>query len=243
MVIGHAAGRMNASRCQLSWVPLLLALVVPTIGALFYFVIFPNGPVGKSAYTLTKVFILCYPLLLLWRAGSHGVLRRAPGRQWPTWKSVGITGLLSGLLIASTGFILMWTPIGALVWEAAPRVLIRAEGLGFRENFLLFAIFVSVFHSGLEEFYWRWFVYGQLQGKLGRWGAHLLAAGAFGGHHLIVTLQFFPVTLALILTACVVVGGVIWSLMYERQGTLVGCWVSHLLVDVMLMVIGYQLVT
>ena len=232
---------MNASRCQLGWGPLLPALVVPTVGALFYFVIFPNGAVGRSAYTLTKLFILCYPLLLLWKTGAGGVLKRLPGIPWPSWKSVWITGLLSGLLIASAWFILMWTPIGGLVKEAAPRVLVRAEGLGFHENFLLFAIFVSVFHSGLEEFYWRWFVYGQLRGKLRRWGAHLLAAGAFGGHHLVVTLQFFPVSLALILTSCVVVGGVIWSVMYERQGTLVGCWLSHLLVDVMLMVIGYQL--
>ena len=232
---------MNAPRHQLSWVLLLPALVVPTVGALFYFFIFPDGPVGKLAYTLTKVFILCYPLLFLWRAGLNGVLRRAPDIQWPTWKRAGLTGLLSGLVIASVGFLLMWTPVGSLVWEAAPRVMVRAEGLGFRENFLLFAVFVSVFHSGLEEFYWRWFVYGQLRGKMRRWCAHLLAAGAFGGHHLIVTLQFFPAALALILTSCVVVGGVIWSLMYERQGTLVGCWLSHLIVDVMLMVIGYQL--
>ncbi len=62
-------------------------------------------------------------------------------------------------------------------------------------------------------------------------------------HHLVVTLQFFPVLLALALTACVIVGGVIWSMMYERQGTLVGCWLSHLFVDIMLMVIGYQLLT
>jgi len=34
----------------------------------------------------------------------------------------------------------------------------------------------------------------------------------------------------------------IWSAMYERQGTIMGCWVSHLCVDVMLMVIGFQLV-
>jgi len=114
--------------------------------------------------------------------------------------------------------------------------------LGFKDHFVLFAVFVSVLHSGLEEFYWRWFAYGQLRRKMTRRAAHLVAAVAFGGHHLIITLQFFSVALAFFLTGCVVVGGMIWSIMYERQGTIIGCWVSHLCVDVMLMVIGFQLV-
>ena len=118
----------------------------------------------------------------------------------------------------------------------------RAEGLGFKDNFVLFAIFLSIVHSALEEFYWRWFAYGQLRHKVSREAAHILAAVAFGGHHLIITLQFFPIPLALFLTASVVVGGFIWSMMYEKQGTVIGCWISHICVDVMLMVIGFQLI-
>ena len=234
---------MTASHSQSSWSLVLPALIVPTVGSLFYFVLFPDGVIGQSAYTLTKVFILCYPFLCLRKVGADGIFQRGRDGQWPVWRAVVWMGLLSGVLIASVGFILMKTPVGGMIWEAAPRVMNRAEGLGFKDNFLFFAIFVSVIHSGLEEFYWRWFVYGQLRSRMRRWVAHLLAAIAFGGHHLVVTLQFFPPGLAVILTACVIVGGVIWSLMYERQGTLVGCWISHLLVDVMLMVIGYQLLT
>ena len=40
----------------------------------------------------------------------------------------------------------------------------------------------------------------------------------------------------------VAVGGLIWTLMYESQGTVAGCWLSHCVVDVFLMVIGYQLI-
>ena len=152
------------------------------------------------------------------------------------------TGLATGVAIAAVGFLLMLTPLGEMVREGAGRVAARAEGLGFKEHFLLFAIFVSVIHSGLEEYYWRWFLYGQLRHKMTPRATHLIAAGAFGGHHLIITLQFFPAALAFFLTACVVVGGLIWSIMYERQGTVVGCWVSHLCVDVMLMIIGFELI-
>jgi hypothetical protein len=55
-------------------------------------------------------------------------------------------------------------------------------------------------------------------------------------------MQFFTPALALFLTSCVVIGGLIWSLMYERQGTVAGCWISHLCVDVLLMTVGYQLI-
>ena len=64
---------------------------------------------------------------------------------------------------------------------------------------------------------------------------------AFGAHHLVVTLQFFPAPMAIFLTVCVAVGGLIWTLMYEWHGTVWGCWVSHLCVDVFLMIVGYQL--
>ncbi len=220
---------MSASHRGLSWSLLLPPLVVPTVGALFYFVIVPEGTLGKSIYTATKLFTLLYPVFFLRQIGLGGIIRRRREDstvEWPGWRSVVVIGLATGVAIAAVGF----------------RVAARAEGLGFKEHFLLFAVFVSVIHSGLEEYYWRWFLYGQLRHKMTRRVAHLIAAVAFGGHHLIITLQFFPAALAFFLTACVVVGGLIWSIMYERQGTVVGCWVSHLCVDVMLMIIGFELI-
>jgi len=228
---------------ELSWLVLLPALIVPAIGALFYFVLFPEGSVGQAAYTITKLFTLFYPLLFLRRTGLGGLLRRRRGKgSWPGWGAVIWTGMLCGAAISSLGMLLMLTPLGEIVKEGSGAVTERAEGLGFARHFLLFAVFLSLIHSALEEFYWRWFVYGQLQRRVSRWMAHAVAALAFGGHHLIITLQFFSVSLALFLTTCVVAGGFIWSIMYERQGTVIGCWVSHICVDVMLMIIGFQLI-
>ncbi len=227
----------------MSWLALGPALVVPLLGSLIYFVWIPEGPVGKGAYTATKVFILLYPLLFLGLIGSSGLTRREERKaRWPSWRTVILTGLGTGGAIAGLGALLMLTPLGAMVREGAGAVTERAEGLGFKDHFVLFAIFVSVIHSALEEYYWRWFVYGHLREKVGRWAGHGIAAVAFGAHHLVVTLQFFSPALAIFLTVCVMTGGLIWTLMYEWQGTVVGCWVSHLLVDVLLMAIGYQLI-
>jgi membrane protease YdiL (CAAX protease family) len=37
-------------------------------------------------------------------------------------------------------------------------------------------------------------------------------------------------------------GGVVWAWLYERTGSIYPAWVSHLLVDAGLFVIGYDLV-
>lgn len=212
-------------------------MVIPLLGSLVYFVWFPQGSIGQVAYTVTKLFTLIYPFLFIRRIGKEG-LTPASG----TIRSSVLWGLGSGLTICGIGTLLMLSPIGTMVRDSASAVTARAVGLGFINHYILFATFVSLIHSGLEEFYWRWFVYGQLREKIRPALAHGLAALSFAAHHLVVTLQFFPAPLAIFLATCVGIGGLIWSWMYEKHGGLLGCWVSHLFADVLLMAVGYQLI-
>ena len=117
----------------------------------------------------------------------------------------------------------------------------KVESLGIAEQFVLFALFVTFAHSFFEEFYWRWFVYGNLRTVIAPRFAHVIAAIAFAAHHLVVTSQFFPFLFACFLSFCVAVGGFIWSHLYERQKSLMGAWICHLIVDAGLMIVGFQL--
>ena len=232
---------MNSTR-KVGWKAVAPALLVPFIGSLVYFVWMPGRSVGQTAYTLTKLFLVGYPLLFLVKVGWAGLWkRRETGASPVRWRTIGWTGVVSGVLIVAAGAGLMATPLGEIIREGAAAVTKRAKEMGFRENFVLFAICLSFIHSLLEEVYWRWFVYGNLRHLCGRWWAHGIAGIGFAAHHLVITLQFFPAPMAVFLSLCVAVGGVIWTLMYERQGTILGCWISHACVDVLLMVIGYQL--
>lgn len=232
-----------AMRRELGWVALVPALTVPTIGALLYFAWFNGEGIGKAAYAATKVFTVVYPLFFLGWIGLGGLTRREEGSaDRPSWRVVIGSGLGSGAAIAGIGMLLMLTPLGDAVRSGAAAVSAKVDGLGVRENFILFAVFLSVVHSGIEEYYWRWFLYGHLRRLCPRVLGHAVAALGFAAHHLVVTMQYFPFPLALFLTACVAVGGLIWTLMYEWQGTVVGCWLSHLVVDAFLMGVGYQLI-
>lgn len=225
----------HSSSAPLAWRFILPALFVPFIGSLIYFVWLPDYPIAKAVYGGTKLFTLIYPLCFL---GWRETLRGRPQR---SWGRVVALGLLSGVSISLLGALLLATPLGAMVRDGGVLVREKASALGFAQNYLLFAVFISLFHSALEEFYWRGFVFGQLRNRLPNAASHGLAAVAFAAHHLVVTMQFFPAPLAILLAIFVAVGGFIWTLVYQRQGTLVGCWLSHLCVDAFLMFVGYQL--
>ncbi len=58
---------------------------------------------------------------------------------------------------------------------------------------------------------------------------------------MVVTGVYIGAGWGMVMCAAVGTGGVVWSLLYERQKTIVGAWVSRALVDLSLMIIGYRL--
>jgi membrane protease YdiL (CAAX protease family) len=148
-------------------------------------------------------------------------------------------GAFVGLLVVGLMAGLMATPAGAVVLQSAGTIRVKAEQLGILNHYVAFAIFLSFVNSAVEEFYWRWFVYGQLRRLLPGWRAHALAGAAFAAHHVVVVTQFFPIVEALSFGVAVGLGGVIMSVLYERQRTICGAWVCHLVVDLGIMGIGY----
>ena len=105
-------------------------------------------------------------------------------------------------------------------------------------------MFYSLFHSLLEEYYWRWFVFRQLRRLVPLWPAIVVSALGFMGHHVIVLSEFFKEApwLAWLFSSAVAVGGVFWAWLYERTGSLFGPWLSHLLIDAGIFWVGYDLV-
>ena len=110
---------------------------------------------------------------------------------------------------------------------------------------LLLAAFLCVAHSLLEEYYWRWFVFGRLRLHVHPSLALVLAGLAFMAHHVVIIWVYFPGhfwSAVLPFSLGVAFGGIVWAWLYERSGSLLGPWLSHLVVDAALMAIGYRLV-
>ena len=133
----------------LAWRYLLPALLVPLLGSLFYFVWLPDSAFAQVTYGATKVFTLVYPLCFV------GWKQLFTERPVVSWKKVAAVGMGSGLLICGAGVLLMLSPVGEMIRAGSGPIQEKGELLGFTEHFLLFAVFISLFHSALEEYYWR----------------------------------------------------------------------------------------
>jgi membrane protease YdiL (CAAX protease family) len=117
-------------------------------------------------------------------------------------------------------------------------------GLDSVSKFVALGVFYSLAHSLLEEYYWRWFVFGQLRSLVRLWPAIIVASLGFMAHHVLVLSLYFGwwTWPTLLFSACVAVGGAFWAWLYDRTGSLLGPWLSHLLVDAGIFFIGFELV-
>ena len=221
------------------WSVLVPAMIVPSIGALFYFVIFTDCWFTPIIYVTTKVFIIAWPSVC-----AYSVLGKRIGRviSRPTRHTQAIgTGILLGASIAALMFGLMQTTLGQVVIASSESIESKAHTLKIMRHYWLFALFLSVAHSLIEEYYWRWFVFGNLRNIIAIPYAHGLAGLAFATHHIVITTQLFGLFWGIVLGGFVATGGIVWSLMYQRQKTLIGAWISHLIIDLGIMVIGHRI--
>lgn len=224
-------------RTKRLWLAVAPALTLPCLGALCYFVLFQDSTFAKLLYGSTKAFTLVWPL-----AATVWLLRDP--LPLPTFgrndRAALPAGALAGAGIVAAMLGLLLTPFGDVVARGVPAIRAKAQTFGILDHYWLFAALVSTLHAGLEEYYWRWFVYGRLRQLVSPWLAHALAGAAFASHHVVITSVYFGLGWGLLLGALVGVGGVIWSYLYQRQSSLAGAWVSHILVDLGIFAVGHR---
>jgi membrane protease YdiL (CAAX protease family) len=229
------------------WV-LAAAMVLPTVAAAGYFVGLSSDesaePYFRLAYGGSKAVQFLLPVVWLSIADRTALKR-------PRLSFRGVpTGLIFGVVVAASVLALYqgWlagSPLFAGL-PAAVRAVVSKHRAATPAGYLLLAVFLAVVHSLLEEYYWRWFVYGRLRHcHVPRLPALVLAGLAFMGHHVVILGVYFPGRFwpaVLPFSLGVAVGGVFWAWIYERTGSILGPWVSHFLVDSALMAVGYDLV-
>jgi membrane protease YdiL (CAAX protease family) len=156
--------------------------------------------------------------------------------------------LAFGLVVAAGIVVLYYCYLRntALFSQASARVHGRLEQFGLNSpgGFALFALAIAGLHSLLEEFYWRWFLFGELEQVVSVAWAMGLSSLAFMVPHVFALATFlgeeFTAAIA-VLTLCVGAGGVVWAWMYHQSRSLLAPWLSHFLVDAGLFVVGYDL--
>ena len=225
---------------------LLFAMVFPTFAASIYFVSYSGEDGMLPAYTISKIIQFGSPLLWVIFVQKENVLRSirlAPrsgfGLGWATGIAICVV-ILGGYYAFFRD-----SPILASAPDALDEKL---DGLGMNTlpKFLFLALFVSVIHSLLEEYYWRWFAYRQLRRIWRPVHANWVSSLGFMAHHGIIIDAYVPRehfwTATVFFSLSVALGGAIWAWTYERTKSLYAGWLSHMLVDFAIMWMGYDLV-
>lgn len=222
----------------LPWLAAVLpAAIVPFLASLLYFQLLSGTTWVRTVYLGAKVFTVVWPVLAVGLLlGGRPLL---PRPQWGRDLRALPLGVLTGAVILGALFLALQTPLAGWLAVAAPAVREKVAAFGIGNHFWVYAVVFSVFHAGIEEYYWRWFLYGTLRQRLPGASAHGAAALAFAAHHVVVAGTFFGLAMGLVMGVCVAVGGMLWSVMLARQGTLAGAWLSHILVDMGLAYVGY----
>ena len=225
---------------------LVIAMTLPTALAAIYFVALggsgrPNV-MQQATYASGKTLQFAIPILFF-----VFVVRRFPTLRRPNTGGL-LLGLGFGLLVSA---IMIGGYHGGLhsskMFAQSPaRIRQKLDEFGVTSplEFLGLGLFIAVIHSFLEEYYWRWFVFGRLSTLMPVRPAIALSSLGFMAHHVIVICAYVPDrfwTGAVPASLAVALGGAAWAWLYHRARSLIAPWLSHALIDISLFVIGWDL--
>lgn len=230
-------------------IALIFAMTYPTLLTWIYFTALKDSPGAwqQAAFGIGKFIQFAFPAFWVFV-----IQRRSLSLRWPTSHGWGVAFAL-GVFEVSAGLALyfIWLKPAGIFAEPLKEMVqkLRGFGLDSRVGFFALAIGYSLVHSWLEEYYWRWFVLRELDGRANekaksqRTRAILISSLAFAAHHVLVLAGYFgwysPWTY--LLSAFVAVGGGLFGWLYLRSKSLYAAWLAHALADAVIFLIGYDL--
>jgi membrane protease YdiL (CAAX protease family) len=228
------------------WAALALAMMLPSGFAYFYFVALAANENGKPnaalqlAYPASKIVQFGLSLIILYFMGTTTKTTATP-------RGGLRLGMMFGFVAATAIIVAAQLLRDSVLVDVPSRVTQKVAEFGTATplRYCALAVFLSCAHSLFEEYYWRWFVHARLRKWLAFAPAAALSNLAFAAHHLFVLDFYLPGrfwSAAVPFTLAIAIGGAVWAWLYERSGSLLGPWLSHMIVDAAIMMVGYKMV-
>jgi len=214
---------------------LVLIAPAPSVGAFIAFWLARGTPLGNIAYLFGKAWLYGLPLIWLLR-----IERRKLGWSPPRRGGFGVAALLGVL-------------IGGAIWGAYAlflsgidtgviRQVAEEADIGTERRYILASLWLIVVNAPLEEYAFRWFIFSKARDLASAPVAIVISALIFTAHHVIILGAFFPWDVTVVAAAGVFVGGLVWSWCYHRFASIWPGALSHAIVDVAILAVGWQMI-
>lgn len=218
-----------------AFVALCLIAPAPSVGVLLGLTLEKSG-IGIVLWGLAKVWLLGLPLI--WHLFID---KEALSLSRPRLGGFGV-GALLGVLISA---IIVGAYFAFGRSSIDPNVLRqKLEPLGLMNTgaYIGMAIYTVFVNAALEEYVYRWFVFRKWEVLVGGRLAVIGAALVFVIHHSIILGAYFPTWIMFLGSLGVFVGGLFWSVLYLKYRSIWPGFLSHALVDVAILGIGYWII-
>ena len=234
---------MTSSRQTADAAAVFFALGFPTLVTWAYFILLAeHAPqFQQAAYAVGKSLQFAFPLVWV-----LAIRRERLGLARPSTRGLAAGAAFGAAAFAAAlaGYYVWLKPAGLFdVAGEAIHQKVTAFGADSFWPYVALGTFYSACHSLLEEYYWRWFVFGRLARLVPLGVAIVVSSLGFMAHHVLVLGFYFgwtsPATIFFSLS--VAIGGAYWAWLYHRSASLYPVWLSHMLIDAAIFAVGYDL--
>ena len=217
----------------LKWL-LAVGLILPFVLQFFSHVVQANELLSQGAYILSKALFVSLPIFY-WL-----LTKKLPFERQGSLRTFAI---VSGLALCAAIFFLAQIFI-EFIRPEAENIYRTLSVLGLTENFLLYSAGIVVLNSLVEEFFWRYSIYGGLKSYFSIPVAMIVSSIGFAGSHMLYFIGLFD-SLAIIvfLTLSSFIFGCFWVWLYERTRSVPHVWVNHILVNLPLFYVEYLIIS
>ena len=214
---------------------LLLIAPVPTIGVAAAMHAAP-GTIGQAAFIAAKIWLVTFP------AFWYLVVERGT----PSWSPPRLGGLGVGAALGLVmGAVILLAYRLGLAAQIDPMLLRRTAdeiGLTGPWAYIAGAGYWILINSVIEEYVYRWFILRQLRALMNDTAAVLGSALIFTIHHTVAMADYLGPLHNALGTVAVFLAGACWSWLYLRYRSIWPPWIAHVVADVAIFLIGWQLI-
>lgn len=226
---------MTTKRCTAKQLYIISALVVFSLGVTWI-----DAVVQPSYFTKIPIKIVCFLLLPL----LFFAVWRTEFAQFKRLFRFEPKGLLISLLLGGAIYVLITGGyyLTGFLFDFSAVTANLTSGMGITaDNFVYVALYITLFNSFLEEFFFRGFGFITLKNYVNRSIAYCISPVLFAIYHVGMTFgSFHPLLLGLMMLG-LIAGGVIFNALNEKFGNIYPSWFVHMAADAAIMTVGAAL--